>query len=345
MSIVLERHDDLSALREEWQLLGGLSQNPFLSWEWASLWWEHYGRGRRLALGLARHRDGRPRCIVPLFLSTRRPLRVLRLVGHTTGDVLAPVCARGDEAFASAALRRMLAAERGWDVFLGEHLQAEHAWAQPGSQLLASEPCPEVHNPGDWSSYLRTRTRHLRQSVGSMRRRLEAGHRVVYRLSTGATLENDLAVLFRLHDARWADRSTFSTARRFHEAFARTAVDRGWLRLWVLEVDDQPAAAMHVLRYGGDEWFYQSGRDPALDPLSAGTVLFTHSLATALDEGVAVYHLLRGGEAYKLRFATATPQLATVAVGRGLAGRSALGVAGLAGPSAARAAAGLAGLR
>lgn len=342
----VELHDDLSGLEEEWSLLSDAGGNPFLTWEWASLWWRHYGNGRPLVIGVARQCDGRARCIVPLFLAARRPLRVLRFVGHTTSDVLAPVCARGDEVFAAAAVRRLLALRSGWDVFLGDRLAADDAWVPAlQARLLSSEPCPVLENPGDWSTYLRSRTRNLRQHVGAKARRLEAQHEVVYRLSGPQELDDDLDALFRLHEARWGSQSSFTRMRGFHEEFARRALARGWLRLWVLEVDGRPAAALYGLRYGGDEWFYQSGRDPSLEAESVGSVLFTHTIAAALDDGVGHYRLLRGGEGYKLRFATGSPALHTCATGRGLTGRAAVAVAGSAGHRAVRTAADLVGLR
>lgn len=342
----LELHDELTGLEAEWSLLSDAGCNPFLTWEWASLWWHHYGGGRPLVVAVARHPDGRARCIVPLFLATGRPLRVLRFVGHTTSDVLAPVCAPGDEGFAAAAVRRLLALRSDWDVFLGDRLAAADAWVPAlHARLLSTEPCPVLQNPGDWSTYLRTRTRNLRQNVGAKTRRLEAQHDVAYRLSGPDELDDDLDTLFRLHDARWGEQSSFTRTRDFHEEFARRALDRGWLRLWVLEVDGRAAAALYGLRYGGDEWFYQSGRDPALEAESVGAVLFTHTIAAALDDGVGHYRLLRGGEGYKLRFATDSPHLETCATGRGLTGRAAVAVAGTAGHRAVRTAADLVRLR
>ena len=48
-----------------------------------------------------------------------------------------------------------------------------------------------------------------------------------------------------------------------------------------------------------------------------------HTVRAALDDGVAEYRLLLGGEAYKDRFATADHGLETVVLARGLRGRAA----------------------
>ena len=101
-------------------------------------------------------------------------------------------------------------------------------------------------------------------------------------------------------------------------------MDNGWLRFWLAEVDGKPIAALYGFRYTGSELYYQSGRDPAWDRYAVGFVLLTHAVRAALEEGSSEYRLLRGGEAYKQRFADFDPGLVTSVLGRGPATRTAL---------------------
>jgi CelD/BcsL family acetyltransferase involved in cellulose biosynthesis len=66
------------------------------------------------------------------------------------------------------------------------------------------------------------------------------------------------------------------------------------------------------------------GRDPELERLSVGLVLLAHTLRDCVEGGLTEYRLLRGGEAYKGRFANADPGLETVAVASGPLGVAAL---------------------
>jgi CelD/BcsL family acetyltransferase involved in cellulose biosynthesis len=50
--------------------------------------------------------------------------------------------------------------------------------------------------------------------------------------------------------------------------------------------------------------------------------LLAHTIRAALDDGIREYRFLRGGEAYKHRFATEDPGLQTVTFARGARGRS-----------------------
>jgi CelD/BcsL family acetyltransferase involved in cellulose biosynthesis len=133
--------------------------------------------------------------------------------------------------------------------------------------------------------------------------------------------------LFALHRLRWGDDSGFLPRAAFHREFAAVALERGWLRLWLLELDGRPAAAWYGLRFGGVEHYYQSGRDPAFDSLSAAFVLLAHTIRAAFDDGAREYRFGRGQDPYKYRFTGQDPGLETIAATRGPAAGAALGAA------------------
>jgi CelD/BcsL family acetyltransferase involved in cellulose biosynthesis len=137
------------------------------------------------------------------------------------------------------------------------------------------------------------------------------------------TLDADLDTLFGLHATRWQDASSFAPNAAFHRAFARDALANGWLRLAILDVDGHPAAARYDFRMGSVHLAYYSGRDTAWASESVGLVLRVLTMRRALEEGVREYRFLRGGEAYKYRFATSDAGLVTVAQTRGVRGRAA----------------------
>jgi CelD/BcsL family acetyltransferase involved in cellulose biosynthesis len=132
-------------------------------------------------------------------------------------------------------------------------------------------------------------------------------------------------VLFALHGARWGRASEFSgPAQQFHRDFAAQALERGWLRLWLLELDGAPAAAWYGFRFGGAESYYQAGWDPAWARGSVAAVLLVHSIREASRDGVEEYRFLQGDEGYKYRMAEEDPGLVTLVRTRGPLARAAL---------------------
>jgi CelD/BcsL family acetyltransferase involved in cellulose biosynthesis len=326
----LEVVEDLSALRDAWDELALRTGNPFASWRWASVWWRLFGRGARPAVVSLRRTDGGIMAILPLYEARRGPLKVARFLGHGPADELGPVCDPADLAEVGWALRRAIVDRRlPWDIVLAERMPVADGWSSAlGGLLLRQESSPAIALEGlTWQRFLHGRSRNFRDQVGRRERKLQREHTLRYRLSTEPErLEADLEVLFGLHRARWGTESSAFTGprERFHREWAAEAQRAGWLRLWFLELDGRSVAAWYGLRFAETEFYYQAGRDPALENKSVGFVLLAHTIRAAVDDGMREYRLLRGGEPYNARFATHDRALETRAVGRSYGGAAAV---------------------
>jgi CelD/BcsL family acetyltransferase involved in cellulose biosynthesis len=303
------------SLEAEWRRLAERSRNVFATWELAQTWWEHVA-------GDAEERyvtdDD---VVVPLVIERRGPLRLLRFVGHGVSDEQGPICAPEARQHAATLVRRVL--ERGgWDVFAAELLPRDEAWGSLGAQVVSRPSSPVLRfQTRDWDEYLASRSRNFRQLIRKTARRLEDA---TFRLADAASLEQDLDTLFALHRARWPRGSDFLRYERFHRAFARVALDRGWLRLWLVEVDREPAGAWYGFRYGNVQSYYQAGRDERFDALGVGIGLLAHTVREAQEAGCSEYRFLQGDEPLKFRFTDDDSGLVTLAAARGALGRAAL---------------------
>lgn len=323
-SLELEPFDDLESAREPWQALGERAGNLFGTWEWASVWWRHFGRGRRLRLIGCRRPDGTLAGVLPLYEARRRPLQLLRFVGHGPADQLGPVCAPEDRPALGEALKRTVSGPAS--VLLAERLWPPEGWIDRlEATVVRREESPRVAlDASTWDDFLGARSANFRQQVRRRERNLRK-RGLVYRLADAASLAADLESLYRLHEARWegAGTTSFTRHRPFHGEFAAVALERGWLRLWLAEIDGRPVAAWYGFRFADAYWYYQAGRDPAWDREAAGFVLLSHTIRQSVEEGMSEYRLLLGGEPYKARFASDDPGLETAVVGSRVLGRAA----------------------
>jgi CelD/BcsL family acetyltransferase involved in cellulose biosynthesis len=87
------------------------------------------------------------------------------------------------------------------------------------------------------------------------------------------------------------------------------ALERGWLRLYVLRLDGRPAASLYGFKYGPVFYFYQSGLDPSFEKQSVGLVIMGLAIQKAIEEGAEEYDFLHGGESYKFLWARGTREL------------------------------------
>ena len=335
--LTVERLDgltDLCSLEGEWTALAERSDNVFATFEWLGTWWRHFGRGRELSVATVRDGDGRLRAVLPLYVASRAPVRVLRFLGHGPTDQLGPVCAVEDRALAARALARFATGPGGSrrglliadDVDVGP---SDGEGELPGSRLLGRRSMMAADLSGrsgdDW---LVSRSANLRDQLRRSERRLAAQGTVRFRTADDPDrLDQDLSCLLALHDLRWAAQGgsrAFTGRIDFHHDLARTALERGWLRLRFLELDGEAVAALYSFRFGGVESFYQAGRDPAYDRCSVGLLLHSHAIRSCADEGVREYRFLRGDEHYKRRLAEDETDLCSLAWAHGVAGAGAL---------------------
>jgi CelD/BcsL family acetyltransferase involved in cellulose biosynthesis/peptidoglycan/xylan/chitin deacetylase (PgdA/CDA1 family) len=316
----------LEEVAEDLSRLALQTRNVFATGEWLSIWWRHFGTGHRALVTACRSADGRVIGVLPLYLWSSRPLRILRFIGHGAGDQLGPVYAAEDAAAVAEAMRRTLERLR-WDIFMGDQLPASALWSSfLGAKVLLREGNPVLRARGDgWDGFLARRSSNFRQQLRRRQRRLAQEHRLAFRLVQDADeLPDALDTLFRLHALRWPDGSAFQAKEAFHREVAAVGLARGWTRLWLLELDGEAVAAWYGLRFAETESYYQAGRDPAWDPRSVGFVLLAHSIRSAFNDGMQEYRFLRGQEAYKYRFAEEDAGLETIALTRGPAAGVAL---------------------
>jgi CelD/BcsL family acetyltransferase involved in cellulose biosynthesis len=266
-----------------------------------------------------------------MMLPTAGRPRVCRLAGANLGDHFHPLAREGDEvevaAVAGEALRDAPAA---WSVIALDKAELERPWlealtAATGARTHsfvrapAQLPLIDLAQHSDWDAYLGSRSSNLRQQVRRFERRLSKDHEVsLRRTQTPTELKADLETLFDLHDRRWEGQTSLSsgTARSFHSDFAAAALECGWLRLWLLEVDGEAIAAWYGWRLGGRYAYYNGGFDPESSALRPGLILLAGVIRSALEEGADEFDFLLGDESYKFRFAERSRTVHNVTVAR-----------------------------
>jgi CelD/BcsL family acetyltransferase involved in cellulose biosynthesis len=171
--------------------------------------------------------------------------------------------------------------------------------------------CPYIPLSGHtWESYLATRGASHR---ANFRRRFKAlSERFGLRFERVTSEQQRavaLAALVRFHDERWKHRggsTAFPSAslRAFHDDASRRALESGWLRMYVLHLEDAPAAVMYGFASNRRFYFYQHGFDDRYRPHSIGLVLMGLSIRTAIDDGELEFDMLYGDEPYKSLWAS-----------------------------------------
>jgi len=329
VSAALDYASSLEELRHDWEKMAERSENVFGTWEWASTWWRHFGGGARPLWTRCRNGQGAAFAVLPLYLTRRGGLRLVRFVGHGPADELGPLCAAADRSTTAAAVWTVLEDARA-DVFLGETLRAKAEWPQHlRATIRATQASPSIRLDGStWEDFLAGRSSNFRQQLRRHERALRQ-YGLRYRLCDDRDqLPRDLDILFALHAERWSGgESEFTRRHAFHRDFATLAFERGWLRLWFLELNGTAVAAWYGLRFGAIDSYYQAGRESAWRRYAVGLTLLAHSVREAIADGMREYRLGRGDEEYKHRFTDDRSEVQTAVLTRGVKGHVAVATA------------------
>jgi CelD/BcsL family acetyltransferase involved in cellulose biosynthesis len=325
--------DLIRGLEPEWRRLAVRRGNAFLTPEWFRCWFEHYGDEATPFVPVLRDVNGALRGLLPLALLRSGHPRVCRIAGANLGDRFHPVCDPDDEAEVAAAAGQALAdAPEPWSIVALDHVQLDPAWVEAlaestGARLrtlqrtAAPLPLIELSAHASWDDYLASRSSKLRHQVRHHARRAAREHSLrLRRTERPDELASDFATFLDLHYRRLGTHGGSSLvserARAFHVAFAAAALERGWLRLWFLELDDHPAAAWYGWRLGDRYAFYNTGFDPVFSALSPGFVLLSAVIESAFEEGATEFDFLLGAESYKYRFAERDRTVSDVTLAR-----------------------------
>jgi len=317
-----------SALRPEWSSLlrASASASPFLTWEWLHTWWTHLGGSSRLRM-VAVRAGTELIAVAPFRAATGTaylPCLDMLATGDVGSDYLDVIVRRGREAEALPAIEQFVRSQcttlrlthlgpSAVADLLADRLHAS-GWART---TTAGGTCPYIPLAGHtWDSYLATLGSSHRANVRRRIRALDQKFDVRFERGTGDTQRREaLAKLFEYHDRRFDERGTaFGTddMRAFHDELTRRALDRGWLRMFVLRLDGAPVAVMYGFLYDGTFYFYQHGFDEQFQQHSIGLVLMALSIRAAIDKGAGEFDMLWGVEPYKFLWARQTRELRTL---------------------------------
>ena len=313
----------------DWGSLAERAGHVFATREWLLTWWRHYGKTGTSLIGLVR-RGGQPAAIVPMYVWWRHGVPVLRFVGHGPSDQLGPICAPLADPDAAAAVAGAIdAIPLRRFVLLAEHVAGDQGFAAlNGACPLYRESSPVLRfEVATWDEFLEQRGRNFRQQVRRFPRKLGELGAVSYRLAADPDrLQRDLDTLFRLHRARWGGAADALPAGGRVPSGIRGAGAAGRVAATAVPRDRRAArrGALRLPVRRRRVGVPSRARSVAFGNQPVGFVLLAHAVREALADGMREYRLLRGGAAYKERFATSDPGLETYGLPRGASAQAIL---------------------
>ena len=275
----------------------------FLTPEWQESWWTEFGNAAALRLLAVGPRDA-PLGIAPLQLIGER----LTFLGDTDlfdyHDFITD-----DRSFYPALLDAV--EDEPWRTM---ELSSVPQWS-PTFHLLPDaarrrgyavrteieDVVPGIALPGSWDAYLAGLRKKDRHELRRKLRRLASAGEVNLRRADASTLDRDFALFREMMAESREEKRTFLSPERqaFFERIVHRMEETGRLRLLLLDIDGDPAAAVLAFDDGDQRMLYNSGYRHAYAHLAVGLMLKALCVRDAIESGLRYFDLLRGSEPYK----------------------------------------------
>jgi CelD/BcsL family acetyltransferase involved in cellulose biosynthesis len=297
------------------------SLSVFSTPEWLGSWWKAFGSERRMLAFAFSTEDQELVALAPFYFdhfhsSLFGGLAHLRLIGDGSGDSdnLDLIARRGFEERCARALLCQLREHQNWDICSLSTVAAgslvvrilKHELERANWPLFA-RTCPSsaIQLPGSWAQYVEQLSPNFRPLVTRYPRKLASRYQVrIRRCESPEDLAKGLEILFSLHTKRWnlANQSgSFGSDERkeFYQEMSHRFLQRGWLELWLLELNGIVAAAQFCFRYNDTVSILQEGFDPQFAADKVGYALRAAMLKHFIEIGVQRYDFLGGIAAHK----------------------------------------------
>ena len=162
----------------------------------------------------------------------------------------------------------------------------------------------ELDLPETWEGFLDILTGKERHEIRRKLRRLHEAAEINFRVVDDAeTVENVMEAFLELFRMNRPDKAEFMTDRMtfYFRQLAKEMAEARILKLFFLELDTVPAAAVMCFDYNETRYLYNNGYDSRYRALSVGLLSKVLSIEDSIRCGQKKYDFLKGAEIYKSR--------------------------------------------
>lgn len=328
MSITVELShniETLEALQYEWIDLQNRSTSTgaALAWYWIYIWYKHNKSLGELWLMEARE-DNRLIGIAPFMKVEEKPdwgfaWQQIRFINaFTIEEHLDFIIEPGyEEQVIPMFIDKLYEHKSQWDVInltgfcdtktIDILQQSNRNWTE---DIEESRIVPYMTLPDTVDEWMQSISSNHRQKLRRYKRKLDKQFPDRWLISQATQpdeLDDAFEHLVHLHQTYWEDQGYPGHFNRgewveCYRELLHGLLENGWLRLYRLDIDDEPCAVNYFFHYRGRAYFVFGGLKRGVTEIPLGYVLLQHNIEQAINEGLPEYNFMLGEQSYKFSF-------------------------------------------
>ena len=327
----IDNFSDLLPLKDQWNqvLQNSDSDNPFLTFEWLSSWWNNFGDNGKLFVLLVKEED-RVIAIAPLMIVKMGVFKVLQFIGTGRSDYLDFIVAEKRQESLQSIFKYIYDSKKYWDIIYFRDILSNSPnlnfikTAINDSKMAFGEIigtiAPYMPINVNWENYLASKSSKFRNNMRRIEKKLEGAGDFKIACQNSITPEH-VEAMHNIEEHSWKTEAGSARlgdpiARKFFTEALEKFSSNNWLELWFLLLNQEPIAYSINFAYNNKIYNYNVAYKTEYRNLYPGKALTVRTLENAFNRDMKEYDFLRGDEDYKSDWASDKRDLYYIAVYR-----------------------------
>lgn len=317
---LIKSYDDISPSLWNETLSNSDSSNLFLTWEWLSTWWRHFGTERKPLLLLGRE-DKHLSAIAPLMISTHRArfiaLNLIQFMGTGLSDYSNLILAGNKRRMLNSIFDFLDEQKVKWDMMDLRNIPSDTGTVQllesianeRGHATITRESAVQRIDLSDtWEAHFRKLSPNMRKQLLQNQRHAEREYSVGFRCvkdpsrSIGTFLETYRGWLAERHKQSALFDIPINDVGEFLADFTHRFAEKGWIHLSFMTFDQNPVSSFFGFIYDKSYYVYMTSWDRKYAYFGVGNLHLMNITRHCIELGLKELDLLRGDERYKTRW-------------------------------------------
>ena len=314
---------DFFALESVWNpLLARSGVNTiFLTFEWLSTWWKHFGHRHRLFVVVVR-KGKEIVALFPLMITRREGFQQLGYISNKIIDYKDFIIdAEQDREQVIRGILNTLVGAGGWDFLMLNGFPEDSVNFQAFKDALSGFPnnktafgdanvSPYIPIKGTWEDYWKSLKKSFRVNTsGQLNKLLKKSDTYSYEFCVNENeIDGLIDKIISLNAKKWVEDKNQGSVfddpvmRSFYKDLSKRVFHLGWLKISAIMINKEIASVYLDFQYAQKYFHVIPSYDQKFSTYSPGRLLLVYLIQKAFENELIEFDLLGGNESYKYNF-------------------------------------------